>query len=84
MPTTRTKSLPCSRVHEESIRGIRDHAARSVLARAYYVSPSNLDSKRDGNWNYMRCGGNCRECGPTGYTPSLQNQVKRDLSAEAL
>ena len=36
----------------------------------------------------VRCGGKCRDCGPTGYTPAtvqaLQNQVKRHLSAEAL
>ena len=38
---TRTKSLPCSRAHEQSapLRGVRDHAARSVLAR---TSPSKM------------------------------------------
>ena len=36
------KSLPRSRVREQSapLRGVRDHAARSFLARAYHVGPS--------------------------------------------
>ena len=44
---TRTKSLPCSRVHEQSapLRGVRDHAARSVLARAHYVDPSRRQAR---------------------------------------
>ena len=44
---TRTKSLPCSRVHEQSapLRGVRDHAARSVLA-PYHVG----SSRRQARW----------------------------------
>ena len=68
----------------------RSVAFGTMLRAAFWPAPVmlvHLDAKRGGNWNYMRCGGNCRECGPTGYTPStvqaLQNQAKRHLSAEA-
>ena len=36
-----------SRVHEQAapLRGVRDHAARSVLARAHYVDPSRRQAR---------------------------------------